>query len=477
MSERRLVAVSTCAGVLAGVGLSWLWRRLARRRQLIAAATATKTPGPFDMASKLSLVARAKRAAPLRELIPLGKIEGMAQMAGGTPHPSTFPVASYTLELVDGTTLRINDPAIVAKAQQYMHDVTPGLGTVGYVPLLGWIKQHVQQQHAPPCKGWEVCVCTGNSDGFQRAWEALLDPGDTLLVDELNFAFSTSQLAQWVGGRQLHVEPVPLGEHGVDPEALAAILDSWAVQKPGRRFPKALFTIPAYQNPTCKCLDLPTARAVYAACAAHGLAIIEDDPYRLLAFGDPTDEAAPLPGTRGVLPPSYLSVDTDGTPPPPPQPTTRCPPETPGWLHPPFPRPRPHRPRGAVRHLLQVRLAGAALRLRHRATVHHPAPRHGHRPLARRRLLRTGIGRSPPPCPEGPAVPPHPPHLLPSPLHGERPPQPRSGDAARDARGVGRRRPARARAAHAARVPPPLRARAARGGRASARAGALGAPV
>ena len=69
MSERRLVAVSTCAGVLAGVGLSWLWRRLARRRQLIAAATATKTPGPFDMASKLSLVARAKRAAPLRELM------------------------------------------------------------------------------------------------------------------------------------------------------------------------------------------------------------------------------------------------------------------------------------------------------------------------------------------------------------------------------------------------------------------------
>ena len=91
--------------------------------------------------------------------------------------------------------------------------VTPGLGTVGYVPLLGWIKQHVQQQHAPPCKGWEVCVCTGNSDGFQRAWEALLDPGDTLLVDELNFAFSTSQLAQWVGGRQLHVEPLaPQGQ-------------------------------------------------------------------------------------------------------------------------------------------------------------------------------------------------------------------------------------------------------------------------
>ena len=62
---------------------------------------------------------------------------------------------------------------------QYMHDVTPGVGTIGYLPLLQWIRGHVREQHAPPYDGWECCVCTGNADGFQRAWEALLDPGET----------------------------------------------------------------------------------------------------------------------------------------------------------------------------------------------------------------------------------------------------------------------------------------------------------
>ena len=47
--------------------------------------------------------------------------------------------------------------------------------------------------------------------------------------------------------------------------------------------------------------------------AACGLRQIEDDPYRFLAFGDALAEADELPGTAAArLPPSFLSVDTDG---------------------------------------------------------------------------------------------------------------------------------------------------------------------
>ena len=68
------------------------------------------------MEEHLSLVAKAKRPAMLRGLIPLSKIEGMAVMSGGTPHPSLFPVKSYTLELVDGERITIDDPTLVAPA-------------------------------------------------------------------------------------------------------------------------------------------------------------------------------------------------------------------------------------------------------------------------------------------------------------------------------------------------------------------------
>ena len=317
-------------GVVAGVALSWCWHRVSE--QVAAALNAplavlrrwrqpwrkrSTASHPFAMEEHLSLVAKAKRPAMLRGLIPLSKIEGMAVMSGGTPHPSLFPVKSYTLELVDGERITIDDPTLVGKAQQYMHDVTPGVGTVGYIPLLEWIRTHVAEQHAPPYEGWDVCVCTGNADGFQRAWDTLLDPGDTLLVDELDFSFSTSQLCAWVGAKQLHLEALPLGGgEGEYALALRTRLESWASTHPGLRFPKMLFTIPAFQNPTCRSRSPSEMQAVYRVCSDFDLILVEDDPYRFLKFGEPLDADADVPGYTGAqgggLPPSFLSLDTDG---------------------------------------------------------------------------------------------------------------------------------------------------------------------
>jgi DNA-binding transcriptional MocR family regulator len=238
-------SVALGLGVAGGLAISWLWQRLRShpswRKAICGSAAQTQTPprSAFKMEDRLSLVARAKRPAPLRGLLPISKTPGVVNMAGGTPHPSLFPVKSYTLELVDGAKLVVDDATRVAAAQQYMHDVTPGVGTVGYLPLLAWLRTHVVEQHAPPYEGWDVCVCTGNADGFQRAWEALLDPGDTMLCDALDFAFSTAQLAAWTGARGLRVEALPETRSGDAAAELRALLDSWREQRPGVAFPKA----------------------------------------------------------------------------------------------------------------------------------------------------------------------------------------------------------------------------------------------
>jgi DNA-binding transcriptional MocR family regulator len=56
--------------------------------------------------------------------------------------------------------------------------------------------------------------------------------------------------------------------------------------------------------------------ALYEVVCDFGMLLIEDDPYRFLAFGDPLDAAAPVPGYRGEagegLPSSYLSLDREG---------------------------------------------------------------------------------------------------------------------------------------------------------------------
>ena len=123
-------------GVVAGLTIGWLWREM--RQRLAGLLEPILSRQPFKLADRLSKVAKAKKSAPLRDLIPLGKVPGVAALGGGTPDETLFPIKSYSLTLVDGSTVRIDDPVLVGKAQQYMHDVTPGMGTVGYIPLLFW---------------------------------------------------------------------------------------------------------------------------------------------------------------------------------------------------------------------------------------------------------------------------------------------------------------------------------------------------
>ncbi|EOD14430.1 Kynurenine/alpha-aminoadipate aminotransferase [Emiliania huxleyi CCMP1516] len=139
-----------CAGVVAGVSLSWLYPRLLRQlsfvTRLVRVRVSSRAAPSFSIERCLSRVARAKRPALLRELLPLLKLDGMVPMAGGTPHRTTFPVRAYQLELADGGVVRIDEPQL---AQQYMHDVTPGVGTVGYLPLLEWALFTIPSFHNP----------------------------------------------------------------------------------------------------------------------------------------------------------------------------------------------------------------------------------------------------------------------------------------------------------------------------------------
>ena len=54
-----------------------------------------------------------------------------------------FPLVRLQIDTKDGLRIDISDPAVLSKAQQYMLDVTPELGIVGYAPLMRWIKARV----------------------------------------------------------------------------------------------------------------------------------------------------------------------------------------------------------------------------------------------------------------------------------------------------------------------------------------------
>lgn len=109
----------------------------------------------------------------------------MLSMLAGKPHPINFPFEYIHLgvrtpgqDSVDGQVheLVIKD-AELDVALQY------GL-TSGIPELVQWITELMQQLHSRGAdEGWRVSIGPGSQDLLYKAFNALLNPGDTVIVE------------------------------------------------------------------------------------------------------------------------------------------------------------------------------------------------------------------------------------------------------------------------------------------------------
>lgn len=76
--------------------------------------------------------------------------------------------------------------------------------------------------------------------------EALLNPGDSLLVEEPTYSGSLAFLRPLGVG----LVGVPTDEGGLVPAGLDKVLAEWHATHPGRPKPRVLYTIPNGSNPT-----------------------------------------------------------------------------------------------------------------------------------------------------------------------------------------------------------------------------------
>ena len=148
--------------------------------------------------------------------------------------------------------------------------------------------------------GRQVCVTTGSADALSKAFDALLDEGDALLVESPTYSGSLAYLrpigCQLVGVR--------CDADGLDPSHLEEILAGWHEGcNGGRRRPRVLYTIPTGGNPTGASLSLARRQRVYEVARTYDLLLLEDDPYHWLQY-----RAARGAARR----PSLLSMDRDG---------------------------------------------------------------------------------------------------------------------------------------------------------------------
>ncbi|MEJ8660436.1 PLP-dependent aminotransferase family protein [Streptomyces sp. MS1.AVA.4] len=123
-----------------------------------------------------------------------------------------------------------------------------------------------------PSRAEDLLVTTGSQQALALLATALLEPGDTVVVENPTY-LAALQCFTYAGAR---VVPVPTDDQGIDVEALARIM--------AEERPKLLYLVPTFQNPTGHTLPLERRRSVARIAAERGLWIAEDDPYGELRF-------------------------------------------------------------------------------------------------------------------------------------------------------------------------------------------------
>ena len=197
----------------------------------------------------------------IREIFKVIAQPGMISFAGGNPSPDALPdrKVSELAKLV----LEKDGKAIL----QYG-------ATEGYAPFLESLKAFAEEQVGVPLPA--VLPVTGSTQAMDLLCKALIDPGDTVLVENPSFLGNLQCMKLY----QANIIPVSSDDDGLLPEDLEEKIKLY--------HPKMLYTIPTFQNPTGKTLPVERRKAIAELAGQYGFVVAEDDPYRDLRYaGEP----------------------------------------------------------------------------------------------------------------------------------------------------------------------------------------------
>ncbi|RSM77794.1 PLP-dependent aminotransferase family protein [Kibdelosporangium aridum] len=194
-------------------------------------------------------------------------------LAAGRPYDDFFDPAELTANLQAyqeylADALGMDRTQITRRLFQYGR-------TAGHIhELIARTLANDEDMHVDP---ESIVVVTGAQEGMLITVRALCHgPGDVLLVASPCY-IGMLGAAKLLG---VDVVPVPEGEHGLEPDAVAQVVRN--VRAEGR-VPKALYLVPNFSNPSGHTLPEARRRDLLALAEREDLLLIEDDPYGFLA--------------------------------------------------------------------------------------------------------------------------------------------------------------------------------------------------
>ncbi|MHA5053798.1 aminotransferase-like domain-containing protein [Streptomyces sp. SD15] len=237
------------------------------------------------------LAARATSigGSPVRDILAVTARPEVINFAGGLPAPELFDTEGIAAAYRD---VLADEPE---RALQY--------STTEGEPVLRAALAGRTTARGLATDADDVLVTTGSQQALSLLATALVEPGDTVLVESPCYLAALQAFA-FAGAR---IVAVPGDEEGIDPDALDELV--------ARERPKLLYTVPTFQNPTGRTLPGERRAAVARVAALRGLWIVEDDPYGELRFSGervPWIASYDGAGDRTVLLGSFSKVMAPG---------------------------------------------------------------------------------------------------------------------------------------------------------------------
>jgi 2-aminoadipate transaminase len=139
----------------------------------------------------------------------------------------------------------------------------------GHPGLCDWI---ASQLHG--IDGDRVLVTNGSMEAAALLFRYFVEPGDRVIVEQPSY----DRTLLLLGRTGAELVPVALEADGIEVDSVEAVLEEGPV--------KLAHVIPNFHNPAGCTLSAAKRQRLVELAAGHGLTIFEDDPYRLISFGE-----------------------------------------------------------------------------------------------------------------------------------------------------------------------------------------------
>ncbi|MBV8530970.1 MAG: PLP-dependent aminotransferase family protein [Candidatus Eremiobacteraeota bacterium] len=201
------------------------------------------------------------RASTIREMLKVTQQPDVISFGGGLPAPELFPTSAIA------EAARTVMERYGAAALQY--SVTEGIPEMRV-----WVAERLTRRFGRVFDAESVTICNGSQQGLDLVGKVFLDPGDHVVLEDPSYLGAIQAFDAY----QARYLTVDTDEDGLIPDSLEQILER------ADPFPKFLYLVPNFQNPTGRTLSGRRREIVVGICEHFGLPIVEDDPYGELRF-------------------------------------------------------------------------------------------------------------------------------------------------------------------------------------------------